>query len=61
MKPIKNPNVNKIIKNFTINDITDSNSSTSTIETNGNTKDSDISYQPSISDNNKLSSLNQKK
>ena len=60
MKQIKNPNVNKTVKNFTINDTTDSNSSISTIHTNDNSKYSDTSYQPSTSDDNKSSSLNKK-
>ena len=60
MKQIKNPNVNKTVKNFTINDTTDSNSSTSTIQTNDNSKYSDTFYQPSTSDDNKSSSLNKK-
>ena len=60
MKQIKNPNVNKTVKNFTINDTTDSNSSISTIQTNDNSKYSDTSYQPSTSDDNKSSSLNKK-
>ena len=60
MKQIKNPNVNKTVKNFTINDTTDSNSSISTIHTNDNSKYSDTSYQPSTSDDNKSSSFNKK-
>ena len=60
MKQIKNPNVNKTVKNFTINDTTDSNSSISTVQTNDNSKYSDTSYQPSTSDDNKSSSLNKK-
>ena len=61
MKQIKNPNVNKTVTNFTINNNTDLNSSTSTIETNGNSKYSNVSYQPSINDDNKSSPLNKKK
>ena len=57
MKQIKKTNVNKTVNNFTIKNATDSNSSISTIESNGNSKDSDTSYLPSTSDDNKSSSL----
>ena len=60
MKQIKKTNVNKTVNNFTIKNATDSNSSISTIESNGNSKDSDTSYLPSTSDDNKSSSLKKK-
>ena len=50
-------NVNNKVYNFTINDATDSNNSTSNIESNEDYKYSDISYQPSTSDDNNSSSL----